>query len=143
MPARAKKVATSDMTAATGLRRVMVSSAPATVAPARMAKTITSARLALSRPSDSTRLASCLFLVSGRLPDAGFEIGAELGEEAQHGPCGRLAERADCVAGDAHRDVGQLLDVTGASLAIGDAFADPGQPAGAFPAGGALAAGLV
>src|SRR6266576_3126320 len=79
----------------------------------------------------------------GRLPELGFEVGAELGQEAEHRPGGRLAERADGVAGDAVRDIGQQLDVAGLALAARQAVAYARQPAGGLAARRALAARLV
>ena len=48
-------------------------------------------------------------ILAGR--QLGLELGAELGEKAEHGPRRGLAQRANGVARDAARDVGQEVDV--------------------------------
>src|SRR4051794_10274350 len=101
------------MTAVTGLRRVTVMSAPATVAPARTAKTKMSARLTLLRSSSMWWPLVRTAKSSGCLAQLGLEVAAELREEPQHRPGRRLAEGADGVAGDADRDVGEQIHVAG------------------------------
>ncbi len=75
--------------------------------------------------------------------DLRFELAAELGEEAEHRPHRRVAERADGVAADAVRDGGEQRDVAGLARAAREPAADRAQPARALAAGRALPAGLV
>src|SRR4029079_11355720 len=109
MAARKKNVATSETTAMTGLRRVMVNRAHATIAMASSQKTTCS--------PDETPLAAAAstsgHLLERRGADARadaplelrLEVGAELGQEAEHRPRGGVAQRADGVAADAVGDV--------------------------------------
>ena len=71
-----------------------------------------------------------------------FEFVAVVLHEALHRPGRRIAERADGVAFDAVGDVHQHLDVLVAPLARHDPLEHAIEPAGAFPAGRALATGL-
>src|SRR3954470_22884965 len=112
MPARAKKVPTSDITAVIGLRRVTVKMARPMAMPARRMKITVSAGPALPSIRCTSR-SSCGGLLHLRL-----ELAAELGEEAEHRPGGRLAEGTDRVAGDADGDVGEQVDVARAPLAL-------------------------
>src|SRR5208283_4352668 len=63
-------------------------------------------------------------------------------EEALHRPRGRIAQRADRVALDAIGDIHQQPQILAAPLAGEDALQHPIQPARAFAARRALAAGL-
>src|SRR5271169_3956527 len=62
-------------------------------------------------------------------------------QEALHGPCRRVPERADRVTLDPVGDIEQQSQILAPSLARNDALQHAVEPTGAFAARGALAAG--
>src|SRR5205085_6636042 len=77
------------------------------------------------------------------LGDVLLELAPELAHEAEHRHRRAVAERADGVADDVGRDVGDLVELSHVAVAVLDLVEDAIDPAGALAAGRALTAGLV
>eukprot|EP00227_Mantoniella_beaufortii_P011202 CAMPEP_0197590548 /NCGR_PEP_ID=MMETSP1326-20131121/11475_1 /TAXON_ID=1155430 /ORGANISM="Genus nov. species nov., Strain RCC2288" /LENGTH=441 /DNA_ID=CAMNT_0043155651 /DNA_START=195 /DNA_END=1517 /DNA_ORIENTATION=- len=75
--------------------------------------------------------------------DAALELGAEVADEALHGPGRGVAQRADGVALDLLGELLQHVDLLQPRVALLHALHDGVQPPRALTAGRALAAGLV
>src|SRR5262245_31442885 len=75
--------------------------------------------------------------------DAGLDLAPEVADQALHGPGGRVTQGADGVTVDPRRDVPEEIDLALLGLAALHALQHAPHPAGAFPAGRALAAALV
>src|SRR5262252_9585058 len=121
MPASPKNVATSDITAVTGLRRVMVKMAKKTTIADSAQKAICSP---MEGPAPAPTTLGCLPVL-----ELGLEVGPPLGQEPEHRPRRRVAQRADGVAADPVGDVGQQVDVARLAVPIGQPPADARQPA--------------
>src|SRR5688500_2290527 len=78
--------------------------------------------------------------VSRILVDAALDLAAEMADEALDRPRGGVAEGADGVALHLRRHVEKQVDLASLRPPLGHPREDAPQPAGALPAGRALAA---
>src|SRR5258708_26467065 len=72
--------------------------------------------------------------------DAALHLRAEMADEALHGPCRGVAQRADGVAFDLEGDLEQHVDLRDRRVALDHALHHPPHPPGPFPARPAPAA---